>query len=93
MLRKKSNFFFDFVAFVPDFKDFTICHSFKTRGRDTEICCSVEEVEDRDTEEADIERLGAEDNLEDEARNIKVIETDFKRPLRSSFRAKKGEKR
>ena len=53
----------------------------------------MEEVEDRDTEEADIERLGASDNLEDEARNIKVIETDFKRPLRSSFRAKKGEKR
>ena len=53
----------------------------------------MEEVEDRDTEEADIERLGASDNLEDEARNITVIETDFKRPLRSSFRAKKGEKR
>ena len=53
----------------------------------------LSEHEDRDTEEADMERLGAGENLEDEARNIKVIETDFKRPLRSSFRAKKGEKR
>ena len=66
---------------------------FQAWGRDSEICCSVEEVEDRDTEEADMERLGAGENLENEARNIKVIETDFKRPLRSSFRAKKGERR
>ena len=27
------------------------------------------------------------------SRHIKVVETDFKRPLRSSFRAKKGERR
>ena len=54
------------------------------------ICCSVEEVEDEDTvKEREDEREDGED-YQESAKHIKVIETDFKRPLRSSFRAKKG---
>ena len=56
------------------------------------FCCSVEEVEDQEGErqkEEEKEREDAED-YQESAKQIKVIETDFKRPLRSSFRAKKG---
>ena len=56
------------------------------------FCCSVEEVEDQDGEkqkEEEKERGEGED-YQESAKHIKVIETDFKRPLRSSFRAKKG---
>ena len=66
---------------------------FQSQGRDSEICCSVEEV---DVESKDVQEEtggGADENYEESAKHIKVVETDFKRPLRSSFRAKKGEKR
>merc|ERR1712227_309149 len=66
---------------------------FKSKGGDSEICCSVEDV---DIECKDVQEEtgdGTEENYEESAKQIKVIETDFKRPLRSSFRAKKGEKR
>ena len=52
------------------------------------FCCSVEEVEEVEREEQK-EREDGED-YQESAKQIKVIETDFKRPLRSSFRAKKG---
>ena len=65
----------------------------QSKGGDSEICCSVEDV---DIECKDVQEEtgdGTEENYEESAKQIKVIETDFKRPLRSSFRAKKGEKR
>ena len=59
------------------------------------FCCSVEEVEDQDGEKQKEEEKEREDgeDYQESAKHIKVIETDFKRPLRSSFRAKGGEKR
>merc|ERR1712107_693243 len=54
--------------------------------------CSVEDTIDDDDDSVNIEKPGDE-NYEESAKHIKVVETDFKRPLRSSFRAKKGEKR
>ena len=56
------------------------------------FCCSVEEVEDQDGEKQEEEEKerGEGEDYQESAKHIKVIETDFKRPLRSSFRAKKG---
>ena len=56
------------------------------------FCCSVEEVEDQVGEKQKEEEKEREDgeDYQESAKQIKVIETDFKRPLRSSFRAKKG---
>lgn len=59
-------------------------------ARESEICCSVEEVETDAKEEGEDEN---DENYEESAKNIKVVETEFRRPLRSSFRAKKGERR
>merc|ERR1712012_1093614 len=66
---------------------------FKSHGRDSEICCSVEEVDVESKDVLEEAEGGADENYEESAKHIKVVETDFKRPLRSSFRAKKGEKR
>ena len=60
----------------------------QTEGADSVICCSVEEVEDENNEREEEEGQG--EDYKETAKHIKVVETDFKRPLRSSFRAKKG---
>ena len=58
------------------------------------FCCSVEEVEDlEEKQKEEQEERGEGEDYQESAKHIKVIETDFKRPLRSSFRAKGGEKR
>ena len=72
-----------------------IIFTLQSEGSDSVFCCSVEEVEDQEGErekEQEQEREDGED-YQESAKHIKVIETDFKRPLRSSFRAKGGEKR
>ena len=65
---------------------------FQTDGPDTVFSCSVEEIEDEDRVKQKEEQEEKEDgeDYQESAKHIRVIETDFKRPLRSSFRAKKG---
>lgn len=48
----------------------------------------MEEVEDDDNVKEEEKEDG--EDYKESAKHITVIETDFKRPLRSSFRAKKG---
>ena len=51
-------------------------------------------MEDDDNDREEEEGEGEREDYKETAKHIKVVETDFKRPLRSSFRAKKrGEKR
>ena len=69
-------------------KKFKIFLTFQTAGADNVICCSVEEVEDDDNVKEEEKEDG--EDYKESAKHITVIETDFKRPLRSSFRAKKG---
>ena len=45
-------------------------------------------MEDENNEREEEEGQG--EDYKETAKHIKVVETDFKRPLRSSFRAKKG---
>ena len=63
----------------------------QSEGSDSVFCCSVEEVEDLEEKlKEEQEERGEGEDYQESAKHIKVIETDFKRPLRSSFRAKKG---
>ena len=51
----------------------------------------MEEVEDQEEKlREEQEERGDGEDYQESAKHIKVIETEFKRPLRSSFRAKKG---
>ena len=63
----------------------------QSEGSDSFFCCSVEEVEDQEEKlREEQEEIGDGEDYQESAKHIKVIETEFKRPLRSSFRAKKG---